>query len=189
MTDPTKASTAEAVAWLEEPYPDDFRLSRAEWANNGAFPVYRSPPADADEIERLRGDVLHDLSLGALLNEAALANRQLAHALEAAEARAASAEAETARIKIAALTHIDEMAEIQRKLFVAEAERDALKAKLATAVVALEPFDDFAQWVDAEGWTSNVHREGISVWFGPTDFRRAREACALANAEPQEAGR
>ena len=67
-------------------------------------------------------------------------------------------------------THLD--------LVAAEAKVADLTRKLEAAAVALEPFKDFAQWVDAEGWTSNIHREGISVWFGPSDFRRAREAHA-----------
>jgi len=41
---------------------------------------------------------------------------------------------------------------------------------------ALEPFAEFGSNVDEEGWTSNIHREGISVWFGPSDFRTARAA-------------
>jgi hypothetical protein len=41
---------------------------------------------------------------------------------------------------------------------------------------ALKPFADFAQWTDAEGWTCNIHREGISVWFGPSDFWHAAQA-------------
>lgn len=57
-----------------------------------------------------------------------------------------------------------------------EGQMRELQAKLAQAVEALEPFADFAQWVDAEGWTCNIHREAISTWFGPSDFRRARSA-------------
>lgn len=41
---------------------------------------------------------------------------------------------------------------------------------------ALEPFATFAENVDTNGWTSDIHRERISVWFGPSDFRRAKEA-------------
>jgi hypothetical protein len=60
--------------------------------------------------------------------------------------------------------------------------------RLRIAVEALEPFAAFAENVDAEGWTSNIHRERISVWFGPSDFRRAREAlAALKSTAAQEA--
>jgi hypothetical protein len=48
-------------------------------------------------------------------------------------------------------------------------EMDALRR-------ALEPFVSFSENVDADGWTSSIHREQISTWFGPSDFRRAREA-------------
>lgn len=45
---------------------------------------------------------------------------------------------------------------------------------------ALEPFGSshVADNVDDDGWTSNIHREGISTWFGPSDFRAARQALA-----------
>ena len=40
---------------------------------------------------------------------------------------------------------------------------------------ALEPFATFGERnVDENGWKSNIHREQISTWFGPSDFRRAR---------------
>lgn len=39
---------------------------------------------------------------------------------------------------------------------------------------ALNPFSDFGKNVDDNGWTSNIHREPISTWFGPSDFRIAR---------------
>ncbi len=41
---------------------------------------------------------------------------------------------------------------------------------------ALEPFAEFGKNVDADGWTSNIHRERISTWFGPSDFRAAADA-------------
>jgi hypothetical protein len=52
-------------------------------------------------------------------------------------------------------------------------------------VGALEPFATFAENVDENGWKSNIHKERISDWFGPTDFRRATEALASF----QEVGR
>ena len=55
--------------------------------------------------------------------------------------------------------------------------------KLRIAVEALEPFSSFAANVDSDGWTSNIHRERISVWFGPSEFRRAAEALAALKAE------
>jgi hypothetical protein len=41
---------------------------------------------------------------------------------------------------------------------------------------ALEPFASFAENTTENGWATNIHREGISTWFGPSDFRRARTA-------------
>ena len=52
----------------------------------------------------------------------------------------------------------------------------AVETELQKLRKALEPFSDFAENVDAEGWTSSIHREQISTWFGPSDFRRIREA-------------
>jgi hypothetical protein len=56
------------------------------------------------------------------------------------------------------------------------AENDRLSAELVEARKELEPFATFAANVDENGWTSNIHREQISTWFGPSDFRRARAA-------------
>lgn len=39
---------------------------------------------------------------------------------------------------------------------------------------AIEPFAEFASNVDENGWTSNIHHETISTWFGPSDFRNAQ---------------
>ena len=36
---------------------------------------------------------------------------------------------------------------------------------------AIRPFVEFASNTDENGWTSNIHREPISTWFGPSDFR------------------
>lgn len=61
----------------------------------------------------------------------------------------------------------------------AEAERDALKARVAEV---LEPFANFALgWVDEHGWASKPGR--IVDWFGPTDFRRASELHATLSGE------
>lgn len=49
-----------------------------------------------------------------------------------------------------------------------------LREPVAGEVMAvLQPFADFAENVDEEGWTSNIHRESVSCWFGPSDFRAA----------------
>jgi hypothetical protein len=51
-------------------------------------------------------------------------------------------------------------------------------------VSALEAFAEFGAWaVDTEGWINNVHREGISVWFGPSDFRRAVTTLSTVRGE------
>ena len=39
--------------------------------------------------------------------------------------------------------------------------------------LAILPFAEFATNVDENGWTSTIHREPISTWFGPSDFREA----------------
>lgn len=63
----------------------------------------------------------------------------------------------------------------------AAARIEALEAEVQRLREALRPFADFGSWVDEEGWSSNIHREGISVWFGPSDFRRARAAMEPTN--------
>jgi len=61
---------------------------------------------------------------------------------------------------------------------------EALTAQVAVMGEALEPFDDFADNVDDVGWASDVHKERISYWFGPSDFRKARRAARAAAKEP-----
>jgi hypothetical protein len=53
-------------------------------------------------------------------------------------------------------------------------EREALRK-------ALEPFAEFAKNIDQGGWGSNIHREGISTWFGLSDFYNARSALSPEN--------
>lgn len=53
--------------------------------------------------------------------------------------------------------------------------------RIAALEAALAPFATFAHNVDADGWTSNIHREQISTWFGPSDFRAAGKACPQPN--------
>ena len=49
---------------------------------------------------------------------------------------------------------------------------------------ALEPFAQFARDnIDDEGWTSNIHRESISTWFGPSDFRAVLNVPTLEGEE------
>jgi len=60
---------------------------------------------------------------------------------------------------------------------------EALTAQVAVMGEALEPFDDFADNVDDVGWASDIHKERISYWFGPSDFRKARLAARLAAAK------
>lgn len=53
----------------------------------------------------------------------------------------------------------------------AESERDELRE-------ALRPFAEFGENTGDDGWLSNIHNEGISTWFGPSDFRRAARLLA-----------
>jgi hypothetical protein len=53
-------------------------------------------------------------------------------------------------------------------------ENNRLAAEIELLREALRPFSDFGVNVDDNGWTSNIHREPISTWFGPSDFRYAR---------------
>lgn len=47
--------------------------------------------------------------------------------------------------------------------------------KLGVAVEALRPFN--TNWTDDNGWTDFApYKDRICDWFGPSDFRRAREA-------------
>ena len=43
--------------------------------------------------------------------------------------------------------------------------------KYDALVDALEDFIDFAKNTDENGWTSDIHRESISTWFGPGNFQ------------------
>jgi hypothetical protein len=53
-------------------------------------------------------------------------------------------------------------------------QKRAAEADAARMREALEPFAEFGRRnVDDHGWKSNIHREGISVWFGPSEFRAA----------------
>ena len=50
---------------------------------------------------------------------------------------------------------------------------DCVAKRIEDLEAALRPFAEFACWVDESGWTSTIHREPISAWFGPSDFREA----------------
>lgn len=56
-----------------------------------------------------------------------------------------------------------------------------LRSRIAELEAALRPFADShpAECVGEDGWTTTVHREPISTWFGPSDFRAARAAMKL----------
>ena len=53
-------------------------------------------------------------------------------------------------------------------------ELSSARERVAELEAALKPYSDFGVNVDGNGWTSNIHREPISTWFGPSDFRTAR---------------
>lgn len=58
------------------------------------------------------------------------------------------------------------------------AERATKDAENERMREALEPFAEFAKHnIDSDGWGGlRCERERINVWFGPSDFIRARDA-------------
>src|SRR5260370_28838266 len=65
----------------------------------------------------------------------------------------------------------DDLVNVLREL---EVKFDNQHTELVEARTALEPFATFAaNNTDENGWTSTVHREQISTWFGPSEFRAA----------------
>lgn len=81
-------------------------------------------------------------------------------------------------------SHGHEMFDIAEKADARIAELEARLAEIAHAYdvtfkrrteleLALLPFAEFAEHVNENGWTSEIHREPISTWFGPSDFRAA----------------
>lgn len=50
---------------------------------------------------------------------------------------------------------------------------------LEAAQKALEPFAAFGENAEITGWTSKIHREQISVWFGSKDFYHARTVYSM----------
>lgn len=75
--------------------------------------------------------------------------------------------------------------ELQGLLVTSDICLERIKRQRDEARTALRPFSDFAVNVDEVGWTSNIHRERISDWFGPSDFLIAR-APAATNPSPTE---
>jgi len=66
---------------------------------------------------------------------------------------------------------LDDLVNVLRDL---EVKFDNQHTELVEARTALEPFATFAaNNTDENGWTSTVHREQISTWFGPSEFRAA----------------
>lgn len=65
------------------------------------------------------------------------------------------------------------------------AELDRLRTENQNLREGLSPFAEsyIAECVDETGWTGNIHREPISAWFGPSDFRSAR---ALSNRTQED---
>lgn len=53
----------------------------------------------------------------------------------------------------------------------------ARKRRIAELEAALVPFASFGEDnVDEEGWNGLEQRASITTWFGPSDFRAARDA-------------
>ncbi len=54
---------------------------------------------------------------------------------------------------------------------------NGLQERAVELYAVLRPFQAFAERnIDGCGWTSNIHRERISDWFGPSDFRAVLKA-------------
>lgn len=134
-----------------------------------------TPEADAREIERLRAEV----------ERLATALQFAKDGWREAEARAASAEAERDEQLALGRQAGERCLLAQRALADMTAERDALKARLAVMDAALEPFADFADFLDSE--TEGVSdTDEVRLFFEESDFlleriyisafRRARDA-------------
>lgn len=65
------------------------------------------------------------------------------------------------------------VAELEARLAEVAHAYDVTFKRRTELELALLPFAEFASNVDESGWTSGIHREAISVWFGPSDFREA----------------
>ncbi len=64
-----------------------------------------------------------------------------------------------------------------------------LKAAIEGLKSGAQPFTTFSENVEVDehgtpGWTSKIHRDTISTWFGPSDFHKLAEAAKKAPASP-----
>lgn len=122
-----------------------------------------------------------DIPLGEQVREAASAITRLA--AERDEARAEVATARRERDALAAFHTDDRTALIVKaeafkaRTETAEAEAATLRKELERAKAVIAPFAQFgADNTDDEGWGGNrCEGERIRDWFGPSDFRAARE--------------
>jgi hypothetical protein len=96
---------------------------------------------------------------------------------------------------------IAEIFRLRADLAKAEADRDAANERCAAAVddyndaqamsaemaKALEPFSQYGNWTDEIGWTDEApHRDPLSYWLGPSDFRNAAAAFASHRKESEQ---
>lgn len=67
----------------------------------------------------------------------------------------------------------ERIAELEARLADVAHAYDVTFKRRTELELAILPFAEFAEHVDENGWTSEIHREPISTWFGPSDFRAA----------------
>lgn len=70
------------------------------------------------------------------------------------------------------------IAELEARLAEVSHAYDVTFKRRTELELAILPFAEFATNVDDDGWTSTIHREPISTWFGPSDFRAAAKVKA-----------
>lgn len=64
------------------------------------------------------------------------------------------------------------IAELEARLAEVAQAYDVTFKRRTELELAILPFAEFALAnVDDDGWTSTIHRESISTWFGPSEFR------------------
>lgn len=62
-----------------------------------------------------------------------------------------------------------------------------LEDQVETLRAALLPFVTFGEDNVCEfGWSSNIHRESISTWFGPSDFLHALSAVSKKDVDSEK---
>lgn len=71
------------------------------------------------------------------------------------------------------ITSGERIAELEARLADVAHAYDVTFKRRTELELAILPFAEFAEHVDENGWTSEIHREPISTWFGPSDFRAA----------------